>query len=688
MVVGWSAILALPTGAAAVPAWVPAQNVREPVREPESITGVELAGDAAGNTIAVWTRLDTKGDSSPANDVSVIETAFRPAGGSFGAPQVISGNELTSPPRGATSPDVGMDELGRALVVWRYDSGTNSALRARVRGADGTFGAISDLSAIEAGNDVALPQVAVNAAGQAAVVWERQSPNQVYATTGAIGGGFAAPSPISATGVPIVGATVAIDAAGNAIFAWGRHVSAVRWLVEARPKPASGAFGPVALLSPDQDYKLAGYPRVGFDPAGRATVVWEFLDQDPDNDLDPGNDTDTSVIRFATRSVSPDWAGGSFSPAGTIPAVATVSNIRPDVAVDASGNAVVIWTGTLGGHAIVQSASRPSGGSFGSPQTVSGPGLDVVGSALTMGPAGDAVVAWLAMAGSTGVAQAARRPAGPASMFGAVDEDVDRLTPPAGGFAVFDGRPGLATDSEGNVIGAWRGLSCTPAPVVCESSARFAAFDAAPPTLTSVTVPGSATAGQPVAMSATTFDRISGASIGWAFGDGGGANGAAASHVFGAPGPFNVTVTASDAVGNASSQTRAIQVSGPPATPAGLVKGSVVFRARPARRHTTFRSLFVRGATSRGSRVRVTCRGSRRCPFGRRGRTFTPRRGKVTLTRAFRRRKLRPGTAIDVRISAPGLIGKVLRIKVRRARAPKRTTLCLPPGAARPQRRC
>jgi PKD domain len=690
MVGGCSAILALAAGAAAAPAWLPAQNVREPVPDPGYIADVQLAGDTAGNTIAVWTRLDTKGDSSPANDVSVIETAFRPSGGSFGAAQVISGNELTSPPRDSSSPDVGMDELGRALVVWRHHNGINSVVRARVRGSDGTLGPISEVSAVGPNIDAAAPEVAVNATGQAAVVWEQVSPNQVYGTTGSVGGGFAAPTQVSATGSPIVGATVAVDAAGNTIFAWERDVSALRWLIEARAKPAVGAFGPVALLSPEQDHKKAEFPRVALDSAGRATVVWSFRDEDPNNNGVPGDDTDTSVIRFATRSVSPSWAEGSFGLAATIPSPATEGNLRPDVAVDAGGTAVVIWTRTIGGQpAVVQSASRPSGGSFGNLQTLSEPGLEIVGTRLTMGPTGDAMAAWHALAGTTAVSQAARRPAGSATSFG-VDEDVDRITPSAGGFAVIDGVPELATDSEGNVIGARTGLVCS-ATSVCERSARYAAFDAAPPTITSVTVPGSAAVGQPFALSATAFDRVSGSSTAWAFGDGGVASGATASHAFAAPGAYNVSVTATDAVGNASSQTRGIHVAGSPPPPppqTGRVKGSVVFRAQPRRRHTVFARLLVRGASSPRSRVRVICRGSRRCPFGRRGRTFTPRRGEVTLNRAFRNRRLRPGTVIEVRITAPGLIGKVVRIQVRRARAPMRTALCLPPGTARPQRRC
>src|SRR5918992_629903 len=74
---GWCGALALASGAAAAPAWVPAQNVSDPVTGPGSvITDVQLAGDPAGNTIAVWKRFDER--EEPDNDIDLIEAAFRP----------------------------------------------------------------------------------------------------------------------------------------------------------------------------------------------------------------------------------------------------------------------------------------------------------------------------------------------------------------------------------------------------------------------------------------------------------------------------------------------------------------------------------------------------------------------------------------------------------------------------------
>jgi streptogramin lyase len=59
----------------------------------------------------------------------------------------------------------------------------------------------------------------------------------------------------------------------------------------------------------------------------------------------------------------------------------------------------------------------------------------------------------------------------------------------------------------------------------------------------------------------------------------------------------------------------------------------------------------------------------------------------VDLRRRFLRRvRLRPRAVLEVRVLAPGSIGKVVRFRVRRTKLPTRRVLCLPPGATRPTR--
>lgn len=60
----------------------------------------------------------------------------------------------------------------------------------------------------------------------------------------------------------------------------------------------------------------------------------------------------------------------------------------------------------------------------------------------------------------------------------------------------------------------------------------------------------------------------------------------------------------------------------------------------------------------------------------------------MTLTRLFRKRPLRPGAALEVRVSAPQTIGRVERFRIRKGRSPKATVLCLAPGSDTPRPKC
>jgi Ca2+-binding RTX toxin-like protein len=83
-----------------------------------------------------------------------------------------------------------------------------------------------------------------------------------------------------------------------------------------------------------------------------------------------------------------------------------------------------------------------------------------------------------------------------------------------------------------------------------------------------------------------------------------------------------------------------------------------------------------------GGKVEVLCAG-KGCAFSRK--TATVKRGAAALTRLFKGRKLKPGAVIEVRVTAPGMTGQVVRFTVRKGKkTPARSTLCLARGAAKP----
>jgi hypothetical protein len=83
------------------------------------------------------------------------------------------------------------------------------------------------------------------------------------------------------------------------------------------------------------------------------------------------------------------------------------------------------------------------------------------------------------------------------------------------------------------------------------------------------------------------------------------------------------------------------------------------------------------------AKVTVKCKG-RSCPF--KSKTAKVRGGRAKLTSFFKHRRLKPGTRIDVSITAPAAIGKLVRFTIRRNKIPKVQALCIKPGARAPVR--
>lgn len=83
----------------------------------------------------------------------------------------------------------------------------------------------------------------------------------------------------------------------------------------------------------------------------------------------------------------------------------------------------------------------------------------------------------------------------------------------------------------------------------------------------------------------------------------------------------------------------------------------------------------------RGGKVTVVCHGGG-CPFS--VRTFRPHHSAVVLAPLFRHSQLRPGTTIQLRVTASNRVGEVETFVIRRSQGPNVIKQCLPPGLARP----
>ena len=625
------------------------------------IAGLDVASNARGDTIVSWTRNAAPGQQ-------MVQAAFRPAGGSFGPAQDIG---LTDPCHllgldGAT-PDVALDAQGGAVIVFRSDT---DAARAAIMPPGGTFGAPVDL-ATNVQTLEKVPRVAMNASGTAVAVWSKRVGTNavIQSSTRQPGGPFGAASTLSAAGQNAKDPRVAVNDAGAAAVAWARSDGTVD-RTQARVRPAGqSAFAPVRDLSTGGSAgQHADDPDVALDPAGVATVAWSRV---------------LNGTRIQSRFLT---AAGGLS--GLVDEVSenTDRSTAPSLAVDASGTAVVVFRAcpaTGGGACGVKAAARPSGGSFGAVEPISAPSDEFVLPQVVIDPAGTATAAFVPLTEETQTLITRRPPGG---SFGAV-----RPVSPPGGTSRF---AALAGDDEGNVVIGW---AFAPAPSGDNPwTAQVSAFDAAAPTLRDVTAPSSATPGQPIGFSAAATDRWSPATLGWSFGDGTSTPGGAATHAFGSVGAFAATVTATDAVGNVSSDTRSILVT-PAAAPARKVIRSKVRVTWGVRGKRIFLLRLRVTNVPKGGKAELRCarRKSRKCPFGRTS-SKKRRRGAITLFKEIRaskavgkkRRTFRAGQRLQVRVTAKGFVGKVVRYDLKKGKIPNGRDLCLPERAKKPRERC
>jgi hypothetical protein len=539
--------LAAPATAMATPQWLTPQTVSQPGSDAGQ---QQVAFDQGGDAVAVW---QSSGGVNP-----VIMATERQAGSAFSTPQTLSDGSAY-----AMSPDVASDAQGDAVAVWLHYDGANPRVQVAYRPAGGVFGATQTLSA--AGYEARDPRVAMNADGQAVIVWSLASGlvEKVQAISAAPGGVFGEVTDLTAFGEVASVPQVALNASGEAIAVWDGWDGANIRIQEAY-RPAGGAFEAPHFLSQAADN--ADTPQVAFDAAGDALAVWRF-DGSP-----------ASTVQAAYRQ-----AGGEFGAPQTVSTPSSAPAQAPQVAFDGQSDGVVAWQQSDGTYLRVDANVRQPGsaGAWAAPSTLDPGGQEAYEPQIAGDGLSGTVVSWKTFNGITNTAQAAYRPAGgsfaPATTISAASPQ--------------EGRPEVGIDAQGDAIAVF---SRANGP---DYLLEAAGYDAAGPLLRGLTLPAQGTVGQPEQFFQAPLDVWSPVlSEGFSFGDGSSATGVSATHTYGAPGSYQVTATATDVLGNTTTVTRTLTILAPSTAAGsgmdtthctltaarnqkGLVKGRIAARA-------------------------------------------------------------------------------------------------------------
>lgn len=334
---------------------------------------------------------------------------------------------------GEESPLLSVDSAGNATAVWqRYRSG-KLVYESAVRQAGGPW---STPSLFSSGlEDAYGVQIAVDPLGNETAVWGRRVGRSwvVQSASRSVGGSWSAPVTLSAAGAG--SALVAAGPEGNVTAVWLlEREEGRRSVVQSATRSIGGSWSaPMTLSRPK---KAARSPQIALDPQGGATAVWE--------------EEYSGAIESSTRS-----SAGTWSMPVTLSANGVVGD-WPQVAVDSQGNATAVWAGRASNSRRIQTATRPAGGTWSAPVSISKAGhRHVQDPQIAVSPQGEATAIWQRSNGSYLVVQSATRSAG-----GGWSRPVDITT--------GHGRGGqhlqLVVDSWGYATAIWEGYDTGPGP--------------------------------------------------------------------------------------------------------------------------------------------------------------------------------------------------------------------------------
>jgi hypothetical protein len=341
---------------------------------------------------------------------------------------------------------VTVDGQGNAIAVWENPYG----IQASIRPAGGHWLAQPTLTPPGEAEPPGAeePQVASDAAGDAIAAW----PSEVADNSGALGHSTGIQTALSVPGEPFSAPQrisriedawhphIVMNAEGDAVVTWEDygsrpHSHDVACVLRAASRRADGAWSSPRTLS-GYGEGCEGDNSVAIDANGGAIVVWDS--ERPSSGYD--------YVESAELG-----GDGQWSPRHVLARSVGIEELSPaQVAMDAPGDAIVVWTETVlaGGGPGIRSRFRPAGGRWGPARKV--PHSLEGDSALAMDARGDAFTLW---EGKRGVEVAARTPGGrwrTSKVFAGPHHDASDSRTSLGSFEA-------AIDTRGNAVISWWG---------------------------------------------------------------------------------------------------------------------------------------------------------------------------------------------------------------------------------------
>jgi predicted enzyme related to lactoylglutathione lyase len=304
---------------------------------------------------------------------SDYEWVFTTGDGNWGAAELIE-TDNAGP---ASAPEVAIDSSGDAIAVWRQSDGAQFSIWSNRYTPTGGWETPELLETDNAGN-AGRPQVGVDPNGNAVAVWQHfDGANQnLWSNRYTPTGGWETPELLETLAGTSAVPQVAVDPNGNAVAVWSQD-DGTRFNIWSNRYTPSGGWETAELLETDNAGD-AFSPQVATDPSGNAVAVWDQLDG-------------TRFNLWSSRYTST----GGWGIAERIEADNAGSALRPQVAIDSSGNALAVWSQDDGARLNIWANRYTPTGGWGIAERVE---TDNAGSAfnpqVAVDPNGNAVTVW------------------------------------------------------------------------------------------------------------------------------------------------------------------------------------------------------------------------------------------------------------------------------------------------------
>ena len=359
------------------------------------------------------------------------------------APTWAAPTQLVAPAFATGTPVVAFDQGGHVVSAWQQDTdgaGTWNIQAARFDLANHTW---STAVVLHAGpNAQASPAVAADAAGDAVVVWQENIGNFVYdiyaARFDAAQGTWGPATMIqTVSGQTGQAPQVALDTAGNALVVWQQYTASGGLVVyAARFDIATSTWQAAIQLNGGTG---ADNPQVALDASGNAVAVWE-----------QGSSSAVSQIAVARWMQS----SGQWSAAQVVQ-TSTLRGSNPQLAVASNGDATVVWTQAEANSTLTIQATRlaVATGTWTTPQALT-PATGVNGGNWPQAeadPAGNVIVLWQQYQGAGVYSMDAARYDTVSGLW-SQPVPIETLTSTVGPFAW---PPTLVVDVAGNATATW-----------------------------------------------------------------------------------------------------------------------------------------------------------------------------------------------------------------------------------------